>query len=145
MNHTRSAWGKARYANPRSRETMLSSLGWGRTSSVASHRDLILEQFTRQAIPFSTAPGIRDEEALAFLTEASGATPLHSAAGLGSREMVGRLLAAGAELVLQSGQTLFELLAKCLDAFTVNPSGPLVGPDAIPRDLQVLPLVYLVD
>src|SRR5438132_13569220 len=75
MNHPRSAWGKARYANPRSRETMLSSLGWGRTSSVASHRDLILEQFTRQAIPFSTAPGIRDEEALAFLTEASGATP----------------------------------------------------------------------
>ena len=75
MNHPRSAWGKARYANPRSRETMLSSLGWGRTSSVASHRDLILDQFTRQAIPFSTAPGIRDEEALAFLTEASGATP----------------------------------------------------------------------
>src|SRR5437867_7129219 len=42
---------------------------------MASHRDLILDQFTRQALPFSTAPGIRDEEALALLVTASGATP----------------------------------------------------------------------
>jgi hypothetical protein len=28
------------------------------------HRALILDQFTRQAVPFSTSPGIRDEEAL---------------------------------------------------------------------------------
>lgn len=38
-----------------------------------SHNDLILEQFTRQAGPFSTAPGIRDEDALRLLVEASGA------------------------------------------------------------------------
>jgi SAM-dependent methyltransferase len=41
---------------------------------MASHRDLILDQFTRQAVPFSTAPGIRDEEALALLAVATGAT-----------------------------------------------------------------------
>ena len=38
-----------------------------------SHRDLILEQFTRQAVPFSTAPGIKDEEALRLLVECTGA------------------------------------------------------------------------
>jgi SAM-dependent methyltransferase len=42
---------------------------------VPSHKDLILEQFTRQAVPFSTAPGIRDEDALRLLVEASGAGP----------------------------------------------------------------------
>jgi SAM-dependent methyltransferase len=40
---------------------------------VPSHRDRILDQFTRQAVPFSTAPGIRDEAALHLLVEASGA------------------------------------------------------------------------
>lgn len=40
-----------------------------------SHRDLILDQFTRQAVPFTTAPGIVDEQALALLVEASGAGP----------------------------------------------------------------------
>ncbi|HEY7039602.1 MAG TPA: methyltransferase domain-containing protein [Methylomirabilota bacterium] len=39
------------------------------------HHDLILEQFTRQAVPFSTAPGIRDEDALRLLVECSGAGP----------------------------------------------------------------------
>ena len=29
-----------------------------------SHRDAILDQFTRQAVPFSTAAGIKDEQAL---------------------------------------------------------------------------------
>jgi SAM-dependent methyltransferase len=38
-----------------------------------SHRDRILDQFTRQAVPFSTAPGIRDEVALQRLVAASGA------------------------------------------------------------------------
>jgi SAM-dependent methyltransferase len=42
---------------------------------VQSHNDLIRDQFTRQAVPFSTAPGIRDEEALRLLVEASGAGP----------------------------------------------------------------------
>jgi SAM-dependent methyltransferase len=41
----------------------------------ASHHDLIRDQFTRQAEPFSTAPGILDEEALRLLVAASGAGP----------------------------------------------------------------------
>jgi SAM-dependent methyltransferase len=42
---------------------------------VGEHRDLIVEQFTRQAVPFSTAPGIRDEDALRLLVELTGAGP----------------------------------------------------------------------
>lgn len=42
---------------------------------MSSHRDLIVEQFTRQAVPFSTAPAIRDAEALRLLVETSGAGP----------------------------------------------------------------------
>ena len=41
----------------------------------ASHRDLILDQFTRQATPFSTAKTIADEAALRLLVEFSGAGP----------------------------------------------------------------------
>jgi SAM-dependent methyltransferase len=40
---------------------------------MATHREQILDQFTRQAVPFSTAPGIKDERALELLVEASGA------------------------------------------------------------------------
>jgi SAM-dependent methyltransferase len=40
-----------------------------------SHRDAIIDQFTRQAVPFSTAPGIKDEQALRFMVEQSGAGP----------------------------------------------------------------------
>ena len=40
-----------------------------------SHRDLIVDQFTRQASPFSTAAPIASEEALRLLVEASGAGP----------------------------------------------------------------------
>ena len=43
--------------------------------STPSHRDLILEQFTRQATPFSTARTIAGEEALRRLIEACGARP----------------------------------------------------------------------
>ena len=39
------------------------------------HREAILDQFTRQAVPFSTSPTIRDEQALVLLVEASGAGP----------------------------------------------------------------------
>jgi len=39
------------------------------------NRQAVLDQFTRQAVPFSTAPGIRDEEALRLLVTASGAGP----------------------------------------------------------------------
>jgi len=42
---------------------------------VPAHRDLIVEQFTKQAVPFSTAPGVRDEEALRLLVEFTGAGP----------------------------------------------------------------------
>jgi SAM-dependent methyltransferase len=38
-----------------------------------THQDLILDQFTKQAIPFATAPGIKDEEALKLVVEFSGA------------------------------------------------------------------------
>jgi ubiquinone/menaquinone biosynthesis C-methylase UbiE len=36
-----------------------------------SHRDQILDQFTQQAIPFSTAPGIKDQTALQLLVDSS--------------------------------------------------------------------------
>lgn len=39
-----------------------------------SHHERILDQFTRQAIPFSTAPGIRDTHALAHMVEVSQAS-----------------------------------------------------------------------
>jgi SAM-dependent methyltransferase len=39
------------------------------------HQALILDQFTRQATPFATAPGIQDEEALALIVAFSGAGP----------------------------------------------------------------------
>jgi len=42
---------------------------------VATHREQIVDQFTRQARPFSEAPGIKDEAALRLLVEASGAGP----------------------------------------------------------------------
>ena len=38
-------------------------------------RELILHQFTRQAVPFSTAPAIRNREALNRIVEISGAGP----------------------------------------------------------------------
>ena len=51
------------------------------------HRDLIVDQFTKQAIPFSTAPGIQDRDALALLVEATraggGDTVLDVACGPG--------------------------------------------------------------
>ena len=37
------------------------------------NKNLILDQFTRQAVPFSTAPGITDDEALRRLVDATGA------------------------------------------------------------------------
>jgi SAM-dependent methyltransferase len=42
---------------------------------VSDHRDLILDQFTRQATPFATAPSIKDEAALRLVVEFSGARP----------------------------------------------------------------------
>lgn len=42
---------------------------------MATHREQILDQFTRQAVPFSTSPGIQDEAALRLTIEFSGAGP----------------------------------------------------------------------
>src|SRR5262245_24009103 len=42
---------------------------------MSTHQQSILDQFTRQAIPFSTAPSIKDEMALKILVDASGAGP----------------------------------------------------------------------
>ena len=42
---------------------------------MSSHRDRILDQITRQAVPFSTAPGIRDPHALEQMVTDSGAGP----------------------------------------------------------------------
>ncbi len=39
------------------------------------HRQAILDQFTRQAVPFSTAPGITDEQALSLVVDFAGARP----------------------------------------------------------------------
>src|SRR5215468_747586 len=40
----------------------------------ATHQDLILDQFTRQATVFSTAPTITDEDALRMIIEAARPT-----------------------------------------------------------------------
>src|SRR6266404_4793736 len=45
------------------------------TSRPSEHQHEILDQFTRQATPFATAPGIRDEAALGLIVECSGAGP----------------------------------------------------------------------
>jgi SAM-dependent methyltransferase len=43
--------------------------------SSSKHSELILDQFTRQAVPFATAPSIKDEAALKLVVELSGAGP----------------------------------------------------------------------
>jgi len=40
-----------------------------------AHREAILDQFTRQAVPFATAPSIRDEAALRIVVDFSAAGP----------------------------------------------------------------------
>jgi ubiquinone/menaquinone biosynthesis C-methylase UbiE len=45
------------------------------TSKPSEHQHQILDQFTRQATPFATSPGIRDEAALKLIVECSGAGP----------------------------------------------------------------------
>ena len=42
---------------------------------MTTHREAILDQFTRQAVPFATAPGIKDEAALKLVIDFSGAGP----------------------------------------------------------------------
>ena len=43
--------------------------------SKLAHDELILDQFTRQAVPFSTAKTIADESALQLLVDFSGCGP----------------------------------------------------------------------
>jgi SAM-dependent methyltransferase len=42
---------------------------------MSDHRETILDQFTRQAVPFATSAAIRDETALRLVVEFSGAGP----------------------------------------------------------------------
>jgi ubiquinone/menaquinone biosynthesis C-methylase UbiE len=42
---------------------------------MATHQDLIRDQFSKQAVPFATAPGIKDEEALKLVVDFTGAGP----------------------------------------------------------------------
>ncbi|HBH00964.1 MAG TPA: methyltransferase type 11 [Candidatus Rokubacteria bacterium] len=51
------------------------ALDHGHALPASEHREAILDQFTRQAVPFSTAPGIQDEEALRRVVEFAGAGP----------------------------------------------------------------------
>jgi len=44
-------------------------------TTAEGHREQILDQFTRQAVPFTTAPGITDEAALSLIVDWSGAGP----------------------------------------------------------------------
>src|SRR5881396_1277241 len=45
------------------------------TSHPDIHHESILDQFTKQAVPFSTAAGIRDEEALRLVVDLTDAGP----------------------------------------------------------------------
>src|SRR6267378_7413638 len=47
----------------------------GASMTEANHQDLILDQFTRQATVFSTAPAITDEEALGMIVRAARPGP----------------------------------------------------------------------
>ena len=40
---------------------------------MTSNADVVLDQFTRQAVPFANSAAMRDEEALRLLVEFSGA------------------------------------------------------------------------
>jgi ubiquinone/menaquinone biosynthesis C-methylase UbiE len=42
---------------------------------LSTHHDTIVDQFTKQAMPFSTAPGIKDAAALQLVVDFSGAGP----------------------------------------------------------------------
>src|SRR5215813_3720948 len=42
---------------------------------MASHNSRILDQFTRQAVPFSQSPSVSNQEALHFIVRSAGAGP----------------------------------------------------------------------
>ena len=49
--------------------------GYAMKGDMSSHNERILDQFTRQAVPFSTAASIRDVAALRLLVDAAGTGP----------------------------------------------------------------------
>src|SRR5262249_21660722 len=55
------------------------------------------------------------------------------------------VIAVVSKLHVKLIETLKELLAECFNAFSVDSSAPMIGFDALPGDLQILPLVHLVD
>jgi ubiquinone/menaquinone biosynthesis C-methylase UbiE len=44
-------------------------------AAVPEHKSLILDQFTRQAVPFSQSPSVSNQEALSFIVKSAGAGP----------------------------------------------------------------------
>src|SRR6266478_4857444 len=54
----------------------------GASMTEANHQDLILDQFTRQATVFSTAPAITDEEALGMIVRAARLVPVTASSTL---------------------------------------------------------------
>src|SRR5262249_55491942 len=73
--------------------------------------------------------------------------PLARVFDLAAGDTLSRLgsVTVGSKLLMQSGEALFEPFAERFDALTVNSSSPMIGSDALPGDLQVLPLVHLVN
>lgn len=94
---------------------------------MSSHQTRIIEQFTQQAVPFSLAPNLQSEQALARLVEASGAaaddTVLDVACGPGLvvgafaqvvRQATGidvtpAMIARARELNVERGNTAFDV------------------------------------
>ena len=48
-----------------------------------THRDLIREQFTRQAVPFANSPGVRDAKVLGHIVDLSGAAAVDTVLDVG--------------------------------------------------------------
>ncbi|MBI2207332.1 MAG: hypothetical protein HYU41_26170 [Candidatus Rokubacteria bacterium] len=57
---------------------------------MTDHRDAILDQFTRQAVPFATASGIKDEAALKLVVDFSGALG-NDDLGVGARRVADQI------------------------------------------------------
>src|SRR5439155_5093108 len=106
--------------------------------SSSKHSELILDQFTRQAVPFATAPSIKDEAALKLVVELSGAgaedTVLDVACG------PGLIVVAFARVVKHA--TGIDITPAMLKRATVYPAEQVVINVTL-RRVDVLPLPYL--
>jgi SAM-dependent methyltransferase len=101
-----------------------------------AHREAILDQFTRQATPFASAPGIRDEQALRLVLDVTGAGPhdTHLDVACGP----GILVCAFAAVVRHS--TGIDLTAAMLDrARALQREKGLANVDWRQGDVQPLP------